>query len=249
MIYLWAPLLLIGWLNNLSIAIIPARGGSKRIPRKNIKLFYGKPIISYAIETALSSKIFDRVIVTTDDIEIASISREYGAEVPALRNSDLANDWATTLDVMQDQVKKLMNEIETETKICCIYPTTPFLEAGYLREGEIKIKSNNWDYVIAISRNPTPIFRAFNLDKSSKTSMVFPEHEFTRTQDLPISFHDAGQFYWGLAQSWIEKKPIFSSNTTVVEIPRSLDIDIDVVEDWELAEKLFDFYKRRVNNG
>jgi pseudaminic acid cytidylyltransferase len=182
----------------VNIAVIPARGGSKRIPRKNIKGFHGKPMISYAIKVAQDCQIFDRIIVSTDDEEIAAISESFGASVPWKRAPRLADDFATTLDVMQDAATRLSGEVAASAKICCIYPATPLLQARYIQAGALFLQDNAWDYVISAVRNVSPIQRSFFLNESDGVSLNFPEFEMTRTQDLPITYHVPANFIGAL---------------------------------------------------
>jgi len=223
----------------VNIAVIPARGGSKRIPRKNIRNFHGKPMISYAIRVAQESQIFDRIIVSTDDEEIAAVSESFGASVPWKRSSELADEFATTLDVMQDVATRLASEVAANTKICCIYPATPLLQARYIQAGASLLQDDAWDYVISAVRNTSPIQRSFLLSESDAIKLNFPEFELARTQDLPITYHDAGQFYWGSLNSWENKSSILAGKTTIVEIPSHATVDIDNEEDWIFAENLY----------
>lgn len=223
----------------MNIAVIPARGGSKRIPRKNIRNFHGKPMISYAIRVAQESQIFDRIIVSTDDEEIAAVSESFGASVPWKRSSELADEFATTLDVMQDVATRLASEVAANTKICCIYPATPLLQARYIQAGASLLQDDAWDYVISAVRNTSPIQRSFLLSESDAIKLNFPEFELARTQDLPITYHDAGQFYWGSLNSWENKSSILAGKTTIVEIPSHATVDIDNEEDWIFAENLY----------
>jgi len=231
------------------VAVIPARGGSKRIPRKNVRNFHGKPMISYAIKVAQDSNLFDQIIVSTDDKEIADISQGLGAKVPWMRSSELSDDMATTLDVMQDAVIHLGRTLESEAKICCIYPATPLLQTQYLREGSLKMDEGDWDYVLAAVRNEAPIQRSFVLGGEARVQSLFPEFEMTRTQDLPTTFHDAGQFYWGSLNAWMNKLSIFASGTTIVEIPSHMTVDIDNENDWLYAEKLYSLLKENDELG
>lgn len=223
----------------MTVAVIPARGGSKRIPGKNVRSFHGRPMISYAIKVAEESLLFDQIIVSTDDDEIASISQGLGASVPWMRSSELADDFATTLDVMQDAADRLKDVFPPETRVCCIYPATPLLQSKYVREGLQMINEADWDYVLSAVKNITPIQRSFTLNGSGRVYLNFPEHEFTRTQDLPPTFHDAGQFYWGSLNAWASKSSILAGRTTIVEIPNHMTVDIDNEEDWLYAEKLY----------
>jgi pseudaminic acid cytidylyltransferase len=223
----------------MNIAVIPARGGSKRIPRKNIKLFHGVPIIAYAINAARESKIFDEVYVSTDDEEIAEVATSFGATIPWMRPKDLSEDFVTTVSVMQDAVKKLKTNLINLENICCIYPATPLLQPIFLSEGLKVLESGDWDYVFSgLKVNPAPL-RFFSLGTSSRVEMLFPKYEATRTQDLADFYHDAGQFYWGRTNSWESGLPIFSSKSTIVEMPSESAVDIDTPEDWHYAENLF----------
>lgn len=233
----------------MNVAVIPARGGSKRIPRKNIRDFQGRPMISYAIRVAQESQLFDQIIVSTDDDEIATISESYGASIPWRRSSELASDFATTLDVMQDATRRLARDVAADTKVCCIYPATPLLQVQFIQAGALLIQDNAWDYVISAVRNTTPIQRAFFLNESKGVRLNFPEFEMTRTQDLPITYHDAGQFYWGSLTSWESKASIFAGKTTIVELPSHATVDIDNEEDWLFAERLYSLLKENNELG
>lgn len=221
-----------------AIAIIPARGGSKRIPRKNIKNFCGKPMIAYSIEAAINSGCFEQVIVSTDDSEIADIAKQYGAEVPYLRSAKLSDDYATTADVMADAVSRLNNdEIEF---ICCIYATAPLLLSDDLIKGFSLLKDNeDADYTFSITEFAFPIQRALKLNNKAQISMFYPEYMSTRSQDLEEGWHDAGQFYWGTRNAWRDKKKIFGENSRGVKLPRIRVQDIDTFQDWEVAEFLY----------
>ncbi|MCG6202438.1 pseudaminic acid cytidylyltransferase [Psychromonas antarctica] len=223
----------------MNIAIIPARGGSKRILRKNIKLFLGKPIIAYSIEAAKQSGCFDKIIVSTDDQEIANVALQYGAEVPFVRPANIADDYATTIDVIQHALsscEKLNWDIELA---CCIYATAPFITPESLQKGLKLLEAENLEYVFSATSFAFPIQRAITLDEQGAVSMFYPEYANTRSQDLQEAFHDAGQFYWGKAKAFREGKAIFSEHSKVVLLPRIRALDIDTPEDWELAEALF----------
>lgn len=221
-----------------AIAVIPARGGSKRIPRKNIKEFCGKPMIAYSIEAAINSGCFERVIVSTDDAEIAEVAKKYGAEVPYFRSAELSDDYATTADVMADAVARLKSdEIDF---ICCIYATAPLLLSEDLIKGFSMLKDNlHIDYAFSITEFAFPIQRALKLNDKAQISMFYPEYMATRSQDLIEGWHDAGQFYWGTSTAWLNKKAIFSKNSLGVKLPRVRVQDIDTPEDWEMAELLY----------
>ena len=227
----------------MKIAIIPARGGSKRIPRKNLKLFHGLPIIAYTIETLIESDIFAEVIVSTDDEEIAEVSRSFGAKVPWLRSKDLADDYTTTSRVIQDAVQKLKTSWGSLESICCVYPTTPFLKSDCIVEGYKTMVKGDWDYVFSgmkVNANPQ---RFFSLEKSKQVELLFPQYELARTQDLLPVYCDAGQFYWGTRMAWESGLPIFSSKSTILELPSESVIDIDTEDDWHAAERLFESQK------
>jgi pseudaminic acid cytidylyltransferase len=221
-----------------TIAIIHARGGSKRILRKNEKLLAGVPAIAYPIELALNSGIFERVIVSTDDPEIADVSRKYGAEVPFLRSAELSNDFTITVDVIADTVEQLQNLGESFDYTCCIYPVTPLLRVNRLKQAYAAIESGKWDYVFPAIEFSTPIERGFKRGKSGVVEFSYPEFANTRTQDIEKTFHDAGQFYFGKTEAWLEKRPVLNGNSTFIELAKNETLDIDDLEDWELVEKL-----------
>lgn len=223
----------------MNIAIIPARGGSKRIPRKNIKEFHGKPMIAYSIEAAKKSGCFDEIIVSTDDQEIADIAIKYGAEVPFLRPAKIADDHATTIDVMQHAIDWCCNHNLNATHYCCIYATAPFIKPNRLIEGGEIINNNAYDYVFSATSFAFPIQRALKLNELGSLSMFNPEHFNSRSQDLEEAYHDAGQFYWGTKSAFMTGKPFFSSNSQMVQLPRKEVQDIDTAEDWEYAERLY----------
>lgn len=225
----------------MNLAIIPARGGSKRIPRKNIKLFHGKPIIAYSIEAALASGCFDKVIVSTDDQEIADVALSYGAEIPFLRSVELSDDFTGTNAVVADAIRRLSTEI---AYACCIYATAPFVSPETIRTGlEELAPYNSIDFAVTVTSFPFPIQRAVTLDESGCLIMNKPEHRMTRSQELEEMFHDAGQVYWGTAEAFLRDKPLFSNTTKPIFLPRHLVQDIDTPEDWIRAESLFSVLK------
>jgi pseudaminic acid cytidylyltransferase len=230
----------------MSIAVIPARGGSKRIPRKNIKIFNGLPVIAYAIKAAKECGAFSEVFVSTEDEEIAEVAQSFGATIPWMRPKELSDDYSTTVKVIQDAVMKLKSSFIEMEYVCCIYPATPLLEPRFIREGFKVVKDGNWDYTISASRANTPPQRFFSLDSANKVKMHFPENEALRTQDLSPSYHDAGQFYFGRSSSWELGLPIFSSKSTIIEIPHELSVDIDTLDDWHYAERLFAMQRREL---
>jgi pseudaminic acid cytidylyltransferase len=223
----------------MKIAVIPARGGSKRIPRKNIRSFAGKPAIAHTIQIAKKCDLFDAVIVSTDDLEIAEVSRQWGAEVPFVRPAELANDFAGTTEVIAHATQWAISEGWHLDAVCCIYATALFLQGGDLQEGWERLNSGNWLYAFSATDFAYPIFRAFKQTANKGVEMFFPEYFTTRSQDLPIALHDAGQFYWGHPQAWLEQKPIFDRWSIPVMIPRWRVQDIDTEEDWLQAELMF----------
>ncbi len=223
----------------MRIAIIPARGGSKRIPRKNIKQFAGKPMIAWSIEAALKSACFDQVIVSTDDNEITEIAKAYGAEVPFKRPAELSDDYAGTIPVIAHAIAWHVHEGKAVDEVCCIYATAPFLQASDLKRGLEVLKSTKADYAFAVSSYAFPIQRAIRITSQNRVDMFQPECFNVRSQDLEEAWHDAGQFYWGIAQAWLDQKPIFGKDAAPVILPRYRVQDIDTFEDWERAEWMF----------
>lgn len=223
----------------MNIAIIPARGGSKRIPRKNIKEFHGKPMIAYSIEAALNSGCFDKVIVSTDDAEIAEVAKKYGAEVPFMRPANIADDYATTLDVIKHAIEFTEQQAWSVKNVCCIYATAPFLIPEFIQKGLQELTKNTINYAFSATSFPFPIQRAIKLNTEQRVEMFQPEHLNTRSQDLEEAYHDAGQFYWGTADAFSKSKAMFTSHSKAVLLPRACVQDIDTEEDWDFAEKLF----------
>lgn len=223
----------------MSVAIIPARGGSKRIPRKNVKLFCGKPVIAWSIAAAQESGCFDRVIVSTDDSEIAEISRAHGAETPFLRPQSLADDETGTIPVVRHAVDWLTQHDRAPEFVCCIYATAPFISAQDIRAGRSLLLDSGADYVFPVTTYPFPIQRAVRVREGGRVEMFWPEHFNTRSQDLEDAFHDAGQFYWGRASAWKAGARIFGPNAASIRIPRYRAQDIDTPEDWRTAEYMF----------
>lgn len=221
-----------------SIAIIPARGGSKRILRKNLKEMNGIPVIAYPIELALKSGLFEKVIVTTDDTEIAELSIALGAEVPFLRSAELSDDFAVTIDVICDAIEFEKKEHRSYEFACCIYPVTPLLNIHRILQAYEILRTNQWDYVFPAIQYGTPIERGFQ--KSSNGQIVFNSPEFlnTRTQDINPSFHDSGQFYFGTSEAWLAKRSILGGNSTFIELSKNETFDIDDEEDWNLVESI-----------
>ena len=230
----------------MRIAVIPARGGSKRIPRKNIKPFYGKPMIAWSIEAAINAKCFDRVIVSTDDDEIADISSTYGAEIPFRRPKHLADDSTPTTPVIAHAIQALEKEGIEIDHACCIYATAPFIRSKDLRLG-IEMLEKCGDFVFPVTSFPFPIQRGLRRADNGCIEMLWPENFTVRSQDLEESFHDAGQFYWGTREAWVDQKPIFLSHTYPIILPRYRVQDIDTFEDWECAETIANSIFNRSN--
>ena len=230
-----------------NLAVIPARGGSKRIPRKNIKLFFGKPIIAYSIEAAQKSNLFDGIVVSTDDDEIRDISQSYGADVPFVRPESLADDHTGTLDVIKHAIQILEERHLDFENICCIYPTAPFLMPEIISGAYKKLISADWDYVLPAVEYSYPIFRSFFQKETGELEMVYPEHFKSRSQDLPKVFHDAGQFYWGKKSAWLGSKNFFGDTSSIYQLPEWLVQDIDTLEDWKYAELMFEaLFKKNI---
>lgn len=223
----------------MKLAIIPARGGSKRIPRKNIKPFCGKPMIAWSIEAALESGCFDRIIVSTDDDEIAEVARQYGAEVPFMRPLELSDDHAGTLPVIRHAIETINSQGRAVEQACCLYATAPFIRAEDLRRGLEILQGSGSDYAFSVTSYAFPIQRAIRLTPEGRVEMFNPEHFNTRSQDLEEAYHDAGQFYWGRADAWLQGQMIFSPASLPVMLPRHRVQDIDTPEDWVRAEWLF----------
>ena len=223
----------------MRLAIIPARGGSKRIPRKNIKPFCGKPMIAWSIEAALQSACFDQVIVSTDDGEIADVARQCGASVPFMRPGELSDDHTGTIPVIRHAIEWYNQQGQSVQEACCLYATAPFVRAQDLHRGLEILQGNNCDYAFSVTSYAFPIQRAIRINGAGRIEMFSPEHFNTRSQDLEEVFHDAGQFYWGRAEAWLQGKMIFSPNSLPVLLPRHRVQDIDTPEDWVRAEWLF----------
>ena len=223
----------------MKVAIIPARGGSKRIPRKNIKDFFGKPMIAWSIEAALKSNCFDRVIVSTDDQEIAEIAKKYGAQVPFIRAAELSDDHAGTTPVIKQAIQWLTDNLQAPHLVCCIYATAPFVSANDIQRGLDQLEQTNASYAFTVTSYAFPIQRAIRITEDNNVEMFSPEHFQTRSQDLEEAYHDAGQFYWGKVDAWMSEKVIFGSESTPVILPRYRVQDIDTLEDWDRAEWLF----------
>lgn len=220
----------------MSVCVIPARGGSKRIPRKNIKPFHGRPMIGWSIEAAQQSGLFDRVVVSTDDAEIAETARSLGAQTPFIRPDDLANDFTATVPVIAHAIEALA--LAPDTPVCCLYATAPFVQAGDLTKG-LRLLGEGASYAVALTRFDYPIQRALRRGNDGEISMMDPAQMQTRSQDLEPAWHDAGQFYWALASTWQSDAAVFGGGARGVELPSHRVVDIDTPDDWTRAEALF----------
>ena len=221
-----------------AIAIIPARGGSKRIPKKNIKDFFGKPLIAYSIEVAVASNLFEKVVVTTDDETIAKIAKKYGAEVPFLRPKELSDDFTGTGDVIEHTIEELRKMGETYKYICTLYATAPLLQKEYLIKGYEELQQSDAKNAFSTTTMPFPIQRTFKLNDNGRCEMFTPEHYMTRSQDLEEAYQDAGQFYWEKREQKSDEV-MFGKDSIPIILPRHLVQDIDTLEDWERAEILY----------
>jgi len=217
------------------LAIITARGGSKRIPRKNIKPFLGHPIIKYSIDAALGSGCFDEVMVSTDDREIGEIAEKLGAKVPFMRSADTSDDFATTADVIEEVLLEYERAGNTFEYCCCIYPTAPFVSSVKLQDGFKLLKAKKADTVLSVVRFSYPIQRALKIE-NDRLLMINPENLNARSQDLMPAYHDSGQFYWLRTESFLQSKKVFTEKTLSLEVPESEVQDIDNEEDWKIAE-------------
>jgi N-acylneuraminate cytidylyltransferase len=226
------------------VAIIPARGGSKRIPKKNIREFAGLPIIAWSIKTAIRSNLFDKVIVSTDDPEIADVSISFGAEVPFIRPKELSNDIIGVGPVIAHATNFCNENYGFVDAICSIHATAPFIDLDDLKNGYKILKEGDWEFTFGVSSFPAPIFRSFKRESNGAASMFFPEHFLTRSQDLPEAFYDAAQFYWGKPTAWLEGKRMFDKHSYTIPIPSWRVQDIDTLDDWKRAEILFEQIKK-----
>jgi N-acylneuraminate cytidylyltransferase len=226
----------------MKLAVIPARGGSKRIPRKNVRPFGGRPMIAWSIEAALGSGCFDRVIVSTDDEEIATVARQCGAQVPFMRPPELSDDHTGTIPVIAHAIRAEREQGYDPTAVCCIYATAPFVLAQDILHGYDLLAQSGCDYAFSVTSYAFPIQRAVRITTASRVEMFWPDQFNTRSQDLESAYHDAAQFYWGRPQAWLTGKPIFSSNSAPVVLPRHRVQDIDTPEDWSRAELMRDAF-------
>lgn len=223
-----------------NVAIIPARGGSKRIPRKNLKTFAGLPIIAHSIRAALSSGLFEQVVVSTDDPEIEAVAREFGAQVPFRRPASLADDHATTHAVVSHALQTLAGQGHVLTHACCIYATAPFVQQRYLQEGLALLRQHpERSFAFSVCNFGFPVQRALTLDDQGALVPLYPQFRETRSQDLTPAYQDAGQFYWGRVDAWLRHEVLYSERSLPVIIPRHLVQDIDTEDDWLRAQYLY----------
>ena len=219
-----------------ALCIVPARGGSKRLPRKNIRPFRGRPIIEWSISAAAESGLFAKVMVSTDDDEIASVARAAGAEVPFLRSPGASDDHATTSDVLLEVLARYAQLGERFEFACCLYPTAPFVRADDLRSGFGELLSSEFDVVMPIAAFSYPIWRSLKRDDKGAVLLNFPENLNVRSQDLPSAYHDAGQWYWFRTGMFLQQRVLMGQNTGSLLLPPSRVQDIDTEEDWSMAE-------------
>jgi len=230
------------------LAIIPARGGSKRIPRKNIKNFLGKPIIAYSIEAALGSELFDEVMVSTDDEEVAEFALKFGAKVPFLRSKENSNDHATLAEVVSEVLDKYQSVFNFNPDcITTILATAPFVNSFLLKEAFFAFETKEVDSLISVSEFPSSIYKSFRLNSNSELEFNFPQYLKTRSQDLPKSFYDAGQFYIFKTKAFSRYKKLSGGKSHFFNLPSNLVQDIDTNDDWQFAEQKFKFYKKKIN--
>lgn len=228
----------------IKLAVIPARGGSKRVPQKNIRLFAGKPMIAHSIIAAQNARCFDQIIVSTDDSHIADIAREYGAKVPFMRPDALADDHAGTQEVVAHAINWARSQGWQLGPVCCLYATAPFIRAKDLSLGLHMLNESEQHFVFSATNFDYSPYRGF-VRVGKGVEMLFPQHFTTRSQDLPQVLHDAGQFYWGQASAWLKDMLLFSHKATPLILPRHLVIDIDTPEDWSHAELMWQFQKQQ----
>ena len=230
----------------MNVAVIPARSGSKRIPHKNIKEFCGNPIITWPISEAQKSGLFDHIIVSTDDQEIAELCRSCRAEVPFIRPRELSGDHTSISEVMSHSVKWMKEQDLHPEAVCCIFPTSVFLIKDDLEKGFEALKRGNWQFTFSVTDFEYPIFRSFKVLENGGVEMFFPENFEKRSQDLPVAFHDAAQFYWGKPDAWLKNLKMFDQHSFPVKIPRWRIQDIDSEDDWVRAEFIFENLRKQL---
>ncbi|HFQ79965.1 MAG TPA: pseudaminic acid cytidylyltransferase [Desulfobacterales bacterium] len=223
----------------MNIALIPARGGSKRIPGKNIKKFAGKPIIAWSIAAARESGLFKQIIVSTDSKEIAAVALQHGAEVPFMRPKEISGNYTTTAEVIRHAQEWMRVNQQSPDFICCLYATAPFVSAHNLRRAFDILINSRADTAFPVTSYPFPIFRSLTINEAGRLTMLWPEYELSRSNDLPEAYHDAGQFYWLNSETFSQTGQLYGENAVPLIIPRWLAQDIDTPEDWRMAELLF----------
>ena len=231
----------------MNIAVIPARGGSKRIVRKNIRDFCGSPMLGWPISTALACGVFDRIIVTTDDAEVAALALALGAEVPFMRPDELATDTTATVPVIRHAITELA--AKPNDLICCIYPTAAFMQVADLQQASKIVVSGNADFVMPVTAYSSPLSRALQLSVEGRLSMCMPEFVSSRTQDCTTFYHDVGHFYLGRAAAWQSELDFYQRQVKAVLIPKYRAHDIDTQEDWEYAEMLFSCLQKKIGSA
>jgi pseudaminic acid cytidylyltransferase len=227
-----------------TLALIPARGGSRRIPKKNIREFYHKPIISYSISAALEADIFDEVMVSTEDAEIADVSKKFGAQIPFLRSAKTSDDHSTISDVLGEVLAQYETQGKLFDVICVIYPTAPFVTAARIKQGFDLLRDGRNDAVLYVVQFSYPVQRALTIDRGRLTFM-YPENKNKRSQDLESAYHDAGQLFWITRQAFLRDRSVFVENIGALELPETEVQDIDTMEDWQLAELKYQLLLRR----
>lgn len=215
-----------------NLAIIPARGGSKRIPRKNVKPFLGKPILAYSIEAALATGLFDEVMVSTDDEEIADVARQYGAKVPFMRSAGTSNDFATTADVLNEVIAKYKEQRQEFDNFCCIYATAPMVQSKDIIFAFERLSNSKFTVVYPVVSFSYPIWRCLDLAEDGTMTRHWPKYENSRSQDLPKEYHDTGTFYWYKTKEWLKGNSIVGG----IEVDETTIQDIDTETDWKIAE-------------
>ncbi len=223
----------------MRLAVIPARGGSKRIPRKNVRPFAGRPIIAHSIDAARASGLFDRIVVSTDDDEIARVAREAGAETPFVRPPELSDDHTGTNAVVRHAIRWFGEHGAAPQHVCCLYATAPFVRPADLRAGFERLAASGKSFAFSVTSFAFPIQRALRIDAEGNLAPIWPENATRRSQDLEETFHDAGQFYWGTARAFLDDVTLYSAASVPVVLPRHRVQDIDTEEDWVRAEWMF----------
>lgn len=228
----------------MNIAVIPARGGSKRVPRKNIRPFRGKPIIAYSIEAAKASGLFERIIVSTDDPEVAEVAKEWGAEIPFMRPAHLADDHTVTAAVILHALQWAMDAGLAPTHVCCLYATAPFMLSKDIQQALELMTAQEADHCFPLAHHSAPIQRALKRDDQGRVQMFHPENRDVRSQDFEPAYYDAGQFYWSLSDALLQNVPVFSNSSIGLVIPQWRICDIDTLEDWRRAELMHEVLER-----